>query len=131
VWDPLRNSALIELVICLRDLLWKADHYGVRVAFTDDVMANAYVKDVTDAVTAVRDACCHIDSFKKLFDKSGNRGAFITVSKTRGMAAVTLGGVSLRNDYEDDTAFFFGPNRLYLRRHIVRAFGEARRNLGM
>jgi hypothetical protein len=31
--------------------------------------------------------------------------------------------------YEDDTAFFFGVHRIYLKRHIVRAFEEAKLKL--
>jgi hypothetical protein len=33
--------------------------------------------------------------------------------------------LELKSEYEDDTAVFFGTNRLYFKRHIVRAFNEA------
>lgn len=61
-------SAFIELMICLRDLLRKAEKYATRISFTDDVLTNDYVKDVNDAVVAMRDAGCHIDSFKNTWD---------------------------------------------------------------
>jgi hypothetical protein len=33
--------------------------------------------------------------------------------------------LELKSDYTDDIAVFYGKNRLYLKRHIVRAFEEA------
>jgi hypothetical protein len=119
----LQSSAFIDLIICLRDLLYKTERYARRISFTDDILTNEYVTDVTDAVTAVRDACCHIDSFKKLFDDRGNRGSYLVAyGKCKLMK---LGDLELTSDYEDDTAVFYGRNRLYFRRHIVRAFEEA------
>lgn len=123
----LQASAFIELVICLRDLLHKVERYGKRISFTDDVMQNEYVKDVTDAVTAVRDACCHINSFKRLFDDRGNRGSFMIAYGKCNLAKI--GDLELRSEYEDDIAVFYGRNRLYMKRHVVRVFNEACRQL--
>ena len=123
----LQQSAFIDLIICLRDLLHKVERYTSRVAFTDDVLVNEYVKDVTGAVTAVRDACCHIDSFKRLFDDRGNRGSSnVAYGKCRFMK---IDDLELNSDYDDDIAVFYGPTRLYFRRHIVRAFEEAQSKL--
>ena len=36
-----------------------------------------------------------------------------------------IGDLKLTSDYDDDVAFFYGTNRLYLKRHIIRAFEEA------
>lgn len=41
-----------------------------------------------------------------------------------------LDDFELRSDYADDVAVFYGKNRLYLKRHIVRAFEEACSLLG-
>lgn len=120
---PLLASAFTELVIVLRDLLHKCERYARRIDFTDDVIQNDYVRDVTDAVTAARDACCHVDSFKRTFDDRGNRGSFI-VMYGKG-TAVAIGDLNLGSDYEDDTAVWFGTNRLYLGRHVIRAVEEA------
>jgi len=118
----LYNSAYIELMICLRDLMHKTEQYAARVDFTDDILVNKYVKDVHDAVTTHRDACCHINSFKHRFDDQGNRGAFnICYGKGNLMK---INDVELRSDYEDDVAIFFGTNHLYMQRHIIRAFDE-------
>jgi hypothetical protein len=118
----LRSAAFIELIICLRDLLHKTEKYAKRITFTDDVMTNEYVHDITDAVTAIRDACCHIDSFKRKFDER-IRGAFIVVYGKISVGHV--GDLHLKSDYADDIAFFYGKNRLYMKRHIIRAFQEA------
>lgn len=121
--DILQSAAFIELMICLRDLLHKTEKYAKRVSFTDDVITNEYVHDITDAVTAVRDACCHINSFKRLFDDRGNRGIF-NVIYGKG-TLMKIDDFEVKSDYENDTAFFYGKNRLYMKRHIVRAFKEA------
>jgi hypothetical protein len=123
----LQQSAFIDLVICLRDFLAKSEKYGHRVAFSDDVMLNEYVKDVTDAVTAIRDACCHIDSFKRHFDDHMNRGSYLVAFGRANL--VKFGDLELKSDYADDIAFFYGANRLYLKRHIMRAFEEAKSHL--
>lgn len=120
----LQAAAFIQLMICLRDLLHKTEKYVERISWVDDVTTNEYVSDITDAVTAVRDACCHIDSFKRLFDARGGRGSF-NVIYGKGCLA-KIGNVELRSDYEDDIAYFYGKNRLYMNRHIVRVFKEAR-----
>ena len=120
----LLQAAITELMICLRDLLFKAEKHANRIAFTDDVLPNNYVKDITDCVTAVRDAACHINSFKQLFDDQGNRGSFnVAYGKCNFMR---IGDVELKSEYEDDFAFFYGANRLYFRRGILRAYEEAR-----
>jgi hypothetical protein len=125
--NALHQSAFIELMICLRDLLHKSEKYAARVAFTDDILQNEYVKDVTGAITAVRDACCHIDSFKRNFDENGNRGAFnVAYGRCKFMK---LGDLELNSDYDDDIAVFYGKNRLYFKRHIVRAYTEAQQLL--
>jgi hypothetical protein len=123
----LQGSAFIELVICLRDLLHKVERYGKRIAFTDDVMQNEYVKDVTDAITAIRDACCHINSFKRLFDDHGNRGSYMVAYGKCNLAKI--GDLELKSEYEDDIAVFYGRNRLYLKRHVLRVFDEAKQQL--
>lgn len=121
---PLQASAFIDLMICLRDLLYKAEQYASRVAFTDDILINERVKDVTGAVTAVRDACCHIDSVTRVFDTRGNRGSHM-VGYGKG-TLLKSGDLEMKSDYADEIAIFYGKNRLYLKRHIVRAFEEAR-----
>ena len=111
-------------MICLRDLLHKAEKHAKRIGFTDEVLPNAYVKDITDCVTALRDAACHINSFKQLFDDQENRG-FFNVAYGRSNL-MRIGDLELKSEYEDDFAVFYGANRLYFRRGVLRAFAEAR-----
>lgn len=40
-----------------------------------------------------------------------------------------IGDLELNSDYEDDIAVFYGRNRLYFKRHIVRAYTEAKQLL--
>ena len=93
------------------------------ISFTDDILINEYVKDVTDAVTAVRDASCHINSFKRLFDDHGNRGTYNVAYGKGGF--LKTDDLELKSDYDDDIAVFYGSNRLYFKRHIIRAFDES------
>ena len=120
---PLQKSAFIDLMICMRDLMFKTEKYATRIAFTDDVLTNNYVRDVTDAITAIRDACCHIDSFKKNFDENGNRGAYMVAYGQCNL--LKINDFEAKGEYEDDAAIFYGRNRLYIKRHIIRAFQEA------
>jgi hypothetical protein len=103
--------------------LHKAERFSNRITFADDVLTNEYVRDVTDAVTAVRDACCHIDSFKRRFDDHDNRGSYLVAYGRCNV--LKINDLELKSDYADDIAVFFGKNRLYFKRHIVRAFDEA------
>lgn len=119
----LQQSAFIDLMICLRDLMHKIEKYTKRINFTDDVLTNEYVNDVTDAITGVRDACCHINSFKKVFDDQGGRGSYMVPYGKCNLAKI--GDIELKSEYENDTAVFYGTNRLYFKRHIVRAFNES------
>jgi hypothetical protein len=124
VRHPLQRSAFIDLMICMRDLMHKTEKYAKRIAFTDDILTSNYVADVTDAITAVRDACCHIDSFKKLFDDRGNRGTYMVAYGKCNLAKID--DLELRSEYEDDCAVFYGKNRLYLKRHLLRALSESK-----
>ncbi len=124
---PLQQSAFIDLMICMRDLMHKAEKYTKRVDFVEDVLTNNYVKDVTDAITAIRDACCHIDSFKKNFDSNGNRGEYMVAYGKCNL--LRMGDFEAKGEYEDDVAVFYGRNRVYLRRHILRAFHQAQAQL--
>ncbi len=118
----LHQSAFIELMICFRDLLYKTEKYAKRISFSDDIMTSEYVHDVTDAFIAVRDACCHINSFKRSFDEHKNRGSF-NVMCGRG-TLLRIDALELKSDYDDDIAYFYGKNRLYMKRHIIRVFEE-------
>ncbi|TFW08103.1 hypothetical protein E4K72_08050 [Oxalobacteraceae bacterium OM1] len=115
---PLQQSAFIDLMICMRDLMHKTEKYTKRVDFVDDVLTNNYV---------IRDACCHIDSFKKDFDGNGNRGEYIVAYGKCNL--MKMDDFEAKGEYEDDVAIFYGRNRVYMRRHILRAFHQAQAQL--
>jgi hypothetical protein len=121
---PLFDSAVTELVIRVSDLLAKATFYANRVAFTDDMVIKGVVMDVTALIKFARDAVCHVrDSWKTDNDALKSRVFFNTIfGKGR---VVEINEASIESAYEDDVAFFFGQQRLYLHRHIIRAYNEA------
>lgn len=123
---PLVQSALVEVLICLRDLLYKCDKYASRVAFDDDVSKVGKIKDVTDAITDLRNAACHIDS--DLRDVSSGSGTITNMfAISRGsVTGILIAGVPIGGQYQDDVAFIYGGNRVYLNRHILRSFNEAK-----
>jgi len=132
---PLLQAAFIELIIRLRDLLYKCDKFDGRVNFSDDVVYLKYkdyygkekeVKDITDAVAYIRNAACHIESELNFLDPNiififnvayGKHNIISTPKK------------NLTSDYGDDVRFFYGEQKLYLKRHIIRAFEESKKFL--
>lgn len=122
-------SALTEVLICLRDLLYKAQKYGTRISFTDDLLTSAEIPDITEAVTWARDAACHTKTPKRQVQSNVN---FISTFNVRvGKSKfMKIGEVKFTSDYADDICLFIGPQRLYLNRHLKRAFKEAVNQLG-
>lgn len=120
------KAAFVLLMIDLRDLVWKSERFaGKRVSFTDDILPFRKVRDVTDLITYVRDAAVH--------NTSGNsrveQGKFSFIVGFGKGNIIQIGELSLSGDYDDDICFIFGPAKIYLKRHIIRAFKEAIDNL--
>lgn len=122
------NSAFIELLILLRDLMYKTESYATRVSFTYDVLLGAQVKDVTDLIKYMRDALCHRESNNHVLDKT--RGWTVTFCSIRGKGSLArFGDLVLQSEYSDDICYFFGAQKIYLFRHIIRAFQESKAQL--
>lgn len=134
-YHPLLQSAFIELLIRLNDLMQKANSLGARISFTDDVAIYPGVRDITDAVRECRAAVCHMYVNSTFITQDGlpaRRG------KTAGCSelsfAIVRGQIvllqtpryTITSDYQDDICFFYGAHKLYLKRHIVRALEEAK-----
>jgi len=81
------------------------------------------VKDITSAVRYVRDAACHIESDNYLLD--GKTVFYFNIAYGKGKIA-NISGKELVSDYENDVCFFFGDQKLYLNRHIIRALNEVK-----
>ncbi|MEW5805172.1 MAG: hypothetical protein AB1721_00350 [Patescibacteria group bacterium] len=115
------ESAFIEILIRLHDLLQLCDSSGKRITFTDDVDTQNGVNDVTDLVSKLRNAACHVRSGNRRIDTNTfvfNR--FIG----RVPNGIRMGEVVMGCNYKDDIAFYYGPYRIYLNRHIKRLINE-------
>lgn len=122
----MRKSASTELMICLHDLLQKCNAENVRITFTDHMDVTSDISDITDLVAKIRNAVCHITS--ELHMASDNVRFSFNVAYGQ-VNVAQIGDIKLKSDFPDDVAFFFGTLRIYLKRHIIRAFLEAKSNL--
>ena len=128
--DPLRRAAFTQVLIALRDLLAKCHNFGTRVDFTDDVIQTDAVRDVTDVVTHVRNALCHVDSDNNTLPLGDEDEVFFNYRLYRHWAAeLRATGLRLGSDYDDDIAYCFGEQRIYWERHVMRAFNDAKSRL--
>jgi hypothetical protein len=126
---PLCQSAFTELMICLHDLLKKCKDANVPVIFTDKVDITPRIRNVTDLVYQVRNAVCHTTSKHHEVSHAGRTLIFtFNVSYKKG-TWMNFGEIEIKSDFDDDVCFFFGTLRIYLKRHIIRALEEAKRNL--
>lgn len=121
------RAAFIELLIALRDLMYKAEKYASRIAFDDDVKKTDKINDVSDFIKYVRDALCHPDS-NNHYIESGNIKATFVVGFGK-VNLIKIGSFEQSSRYEDDICFFFGLQGIYMKRHIIRAFEEAKSKL--
>lgn len=127
---PLTKSAFTELMVCLRDLLHKTDTYGTRISFTDDIVVTPQTKDITALVNFIRDALCHLHIYHHWVVPDRIKASFIVLYGKRTHAPFLPDhDIVLVSEYADDTCFFFGLQKIYLRRHILRAFAEAKMQL--
>lgn len=123
----MKQSAFTELIICLHDLLQKCRKSGVPVEFTEAVDITSDVANVADLVASIRGAVCHITSKTHQLHDEGGKFTF-NVSYGATTLAV-IGDTEIKSEFNDDVCFFFGKRRIYLNRHIIRAFEEAKTNL--
>ncbi|MGD0624254.1 MAG: hypothetical protein ABSB32_05985 [Thermodesulfobacteriota bacterium] len=104
--------------------MYKTEKYAKRIDFIDDVNVTGEVKDVTALIKYVRDAMCHLDSDKHYIEP-GNIKASFNVQFGKG-TLLKLNEFEQSSPYEDDICFFFGSQRIFLKRHIMRAVEESR-----
>ncbi len=126
--QPLFRSAFVELMIALRDLMYKTEKYATRISFTDDVSLTPQVTDVTALIKYVRDALCHPD-IDNHYIENGNIKATFNVCFGKGTLLKAGDKFEQSNPYADDTCFFFGSQRIFLQRHILRVYAEAKTKL--
>ncbi|KQZ29135.1 hypothetical protein ASD50_18255 [Mesorhizobium sp. Root552] len=115
----MREAAFALLMVSMKDALQILHASSMRVSFTDDIPEG----DVTNLITNMRNAICHVGSPLRHLDKNNN-----TLSLDTAIGAgclMEIDGVELSNPYADDVAFFYGKHRVLLKRHCHRAFSEA------
>jgi hypothetical protein len=134
---PLLESAFIETVIRLNQLNISANEIGKRISFKDDLRIFPGVGDITSAVKEYRNAVCHISHEAHFIAPDGtpkgprlkkgvaySQISFSVIFGKRVMMKTPQ--YTIESEYDDDVCFIFGAHRLYLRRHIVRNFQEAK-----
>lgn len=121
----IQNAIFTKIMICLRDLIHKSMLYSKPIDFTDDVIITDEIKNVADLIKFIRDALCHIDS-----DNHKIEQCFLTYNVINGKQprAMVLNDIAIGSDYEDDTCIIFGVQKIYYKRHILRAFEECKNN---
>jgi len=120
------RPAFIDALISLRALMYKSERYAKRISFADDVLVAGKVKDVTDLIKFVRDAVCHPDSENHKIEDDAIASFNVTYGKG---CLIQIGDFRQESLYDDEVYFTFGRQGIYLNRHIVRAFQEAKVNL--
>ncbi len=125
--DVLLRAAFIEVLIALRDLMYKAQKHASRISFDEDVKKTDKVHDVSDLIKYVRDALCHPDS-ENHYIEVGNIKSTFNVAFGR-VSFIKIGDFEQASKYEDDICFFFGSHGIYMERHIIRAYKEAKEKL--
>lgn len=119
--SSLSESALIEFLIRLNDLLQKCKSLGIEIDFSDDIPNNL---NITDLVSKLRNSACHITSKSRLLD---NEIPFCF--SIIGPLATARYGNWITNKYEDDIIFCYGNDASYLNRHLIRAYNESKQRL--
>lgn len=119
-----QEAVFTEVMIKLHDLLQKLNLLKERISFTDDIDLG----DITDLVSNVRNAVCHMESGEhKLKGSQQIKFSFnIAYGKVNLMS---VGKKKLTSDYQDDICFFFGENKIYLKRHVVRCIQESEKKI--
>lgn len=112
----LMRAAFTEVMIHLSDLMSKAARYTERIDFKKDVIEG----DVTDLITNVRNALCHVSSGEHMLGSENSIKFSFNIAFGK-CNVMKMGDVEIKSKYEDDICFFFGEKGIYLKRHIIRA----------
>lgn len=124
-----QKAVFTKIMIDLADLVRKCEKLKVPITFTDDVNINNQLKilNASNLITYVRDALCHIDSFKHYYNSDIVLSYIVLYGKCPD--AIGINGSTIGSDYEDDICIIFGSQKIYYKRHILRVFKESKNNL--
>ena len=115
------ESAFTEILLRLNDLIQNLKRYDQHPRFKDDMPTGV---DISELVNNFRGALSHPSTSRENYVEKKQS---IKATFNRAMGKVKLAKISdieLISEYEDDIAFFYGNNRIYLKRDIVRALLE-------
>lgn len=118
------QSAFIEILVRLNYILQELSKKNNRVVWADDVQTDKNIKDITDLINNLRNAACHSDSPRNFISNSNIKFVFNTFAGKCPNAVKIGENISLGNEYQDDTAFYYRDKRIYLVRHIKRLLEE-------
>jgi hypothetical protein len=128
---PYTQSVFIELILRLDSLLQLLNREGRRINFTDDVdLPENESADITDLVNKVNNAIKHEDTTRLNRDSNDNVFAFNRLIGANNSGISVNGEVTETNPYSDDTAFYYGPYRIYLNRHIKKCLDHVDQAMG-
>lgn len=123
-----RKAAFTQLFIDLRDSMYIIKKTGYVFNEYQDIIhmekSDGYdckVENIYDAITFIRNASCHPESFKNNINKNITF-SFNTVSGKGTIGIVN--DVNIESQYDDDIAIFYGPQRIYYKRHIGKILKE-------
>ncbi|MBP9827935.1 hypothetical protein KBC55_02150 [Patescibacteria group bacterium] len=118
------ESVFIELMIRLDYVLQWLSRQGSRFAWGDDVDGG---RDITDLVNELRNSVCHQASSLNIIDGTSIKFMFNRFFRRSPRAISLPDGQFLGCEYDDDVAFYYGSNRIYLYRHVERLLLELSR----
>lgn len=121
------NSLITTLLIAVNELLQKMDALGYRVTMQEDLPVG-FSGDLTDLVNDMRNAAAHISSHKnRLPNESCIIPRAVLFGDHPNMLVHRGTGRAIGSSYDDDVAVVIGVNRIYLKRQLIVAIGEANR----
>jgi len=111
-----RHGGFLVVITNLSDVLMTLHRLKRRISITEDV---GHHEDVTHLIKEVRNAACHMGSpLRRATDNASISFATIVGRGT----LMCVGDLNIENPYEDDVAFYYGRLRVFLFRHLIRAW---------
>jgi|SRR3989344_3852598 len=123
VLNIFREPVFVSIILKFNNLLQKFSQLENRIVFKDDISVGDI--DITELIRRVRNAIGHLDSNENMLNDESQCKFVFNVVSGKMQNAFVINGKSYGSDYEDDIAVFYGEYRIYLKRHIVKAFQES------
>jgi len=116
----LRESIYTSLLITLNDIIKSLDKKqknAINKNINNDLPSDSKCKSIEGLIRKHRDAACHITTTHLTKIKDDGEVIF-SFNLVKGPKAIKVGNKHFGCDYNDDLAIFYGPYRVYLKRHI-------------